>query len=700
MSKYSGGISFTKPASSNESSNEEKPQSGSMAPKSMSMMSSVHDEYSDLESEDDAPNSASFGHNPMHNVQDTVNHYEGADTNIQRYGLGAKLMMQMGYQLGKGLGANQEGIVNPIQTKLRPQGAGVGAIHEKVGESRSAGTGTKTPGESSVLPKLKGELFDVIEALEHIKVEVPLRYKELADRPDSTAEELESARAKLSDVRVKVEKLDSSIRVTQSGVDIVARRQAQEAEDLEISQQLLEKLESISGGESLTDTTAMLKDLSEQFSHYRGIQDIFVALASVHLRELFLRAEGSDGDFLILAGWALYFRAVTNYQEDTLNAWDMAILNLLKEHIASSNESLRKQRDTLAFWLDSSVIINTPLATEACQESILAPLLNEMVQQHELAKGLDSEVFDYLDLFPNDRYVRDLCSRFRAYFADSWEAFLVLLDRWKYYTSRIQPVLSLFLRTEELLALHSVDVGFEVVSNAEICRALIKALSGCTKDHIVRSTKDSVDVVLDLAFQLSVFSAHQAEVILQFLVLNPWILSISKSAKFPDDTRNDRAGLSDSIREWSTYLRHALDRFPGLEPLFVWYINAALQALEISTQHTNARVPLPLFRGKTTLTDDETLLLLSPDNRLQNGNEAGTPMHELVATFKNVVEHYCLEHDLLFLPDKDAAAARSYVIRNLETGKEVKGEIRSNVLWVGTSSLRPISLGALREYLE
>lgn len=198
---------------------------------------------------------------------------EDSQPTVNPNSFAAKMMAKMGYVAGQGLGRTGEGILDPIEVKLRPQGLGVGAIKEKTEQARR---------EAKRAAALRGEaLSDSEEEKEKRRAKrkpgglssgstpdgTPLRARKAktrfrtADEISASAKGLEipSALKNIVDFTGKEKKLLTSA----SG--IMAREPSAEDESLKIATMARKDLESFAGEwKSLQDRKKQLAKEEER----------------------------------------------------------------------------------------------------------------------------------------------------------------------------------------------------------------------------------------------------------------------------------------------------------------------------------------------------------------------------------------------------------------------------------------------------
>ncbi|RKP32164.1 hypothetical protein METBISCDRAFT_25914 [Metschnikowia bicuspidata] len=230
---------------------------------------------------------------------------------FKQYGIGAKLLLGMGYKEGMGLGAKQDGIATPIETKLRPRGLGVGGVSEKV----------STSNQSDDEPEVRFrrpfyDLFPLIIELERRGVDVPIHIKDFSDSKEKDSEVLQKFHDKLLSIVELVTTLDGEAKSIEAQITAMSLSKDAEEEELSNLKRILEILDGVySDAASVTGALKTLSSLPNQIER-TSVQDVFIILCQKHVSEVVINEEVDKCEAIF--SWAEMFRQITSYFK---NAW-------------------------------------------------------------------------------------------------------------------------------------------------------------------------------------------------------------------------------------------------------------------------------------------------------------------------------------------------------------------------------------------
>lgn len=690
MSFRKSGVLFS--AASREDNNDDSnSQNDDVQGPSFGMMSAVHNEYSDMEEDDDDDdNDNDIGYNdtgkmalsnpfkrqssfsPNFPGANNTQRHENQNSMVSQYGIGAKLLMGMGYQEGKGLGSRQNGIAVPIETKLRPQGLGVGGIRENTAKrDEIASSDDELPVTGIVtFSKPTYDLFAVIDSLEKAGVRVPTHYKELSDSA-STAQnplELEKVHTKLSQISSAVALIDVKIRNLNLEIGHIDR--TLESDKLEKS-----TLEALVGKLNLAPNdiggiSVLLEELTKPpFSSIPDIQKIFVAYAKPHVTSLFSSIDEQALD--ILLQWAVLYRNLeSGHVSVALNPWDSLIVQLLQRDLDLPRDSEYNVR----FWLDSPVVINSPLVEHFCLEEIVMPALMKTVGNWDLLQGFERKIIEDLADFDWDnsqrrQIVEAVANKYEAHLTRCWKELREPENFWKYYQMNLRPVLDHFSLTGvELIGQYHEKKAIELK------QLLVSSLLTFCQEKMVDYDGDkTLAFILEFHYSFDIISPVQLEILMLFTVLNPMVkllvgkLLESESPLF-------------LFYHWQELFKLLSQEYPEVEQMLIWYTNVFIETMRSFRDGEMAGYKLPAYN------QDEF-----PVQALENlvlGGESGPSVYsvaarDLLVTFRDVVQQECLNRNVMF----QATGRRDNTMNELfalhfPDGASYECFVSNDVLWV------------------
>lgn len=677
----------------------------------------------------------------------------GSSSYTKKYGIGAKLMMKMGYVEGTGLGSDKRGIVNPIETKLRPQGLGVGGIKEKIqdfDEAMSSSDEEKQEKPDRVEPQL--DIFDLIEDLEMKGADVPMKYKELSDNfskqpirhgNQDLSSELTNAYEKLNKINNELDDVIKDERFHGFQLKEMEARLSSQNDELIQMEGIVEVIETFNNEYmSLSDeeqkiacvSNTLKKLVSLPYSAFKGIRETFVSIVSPITSELFQKyfEDAIDPTHLlinIMSDWAYIYREIEIIDLNQLGHWDSLIYSNIKQNLKfiiddkTNTDTIHGQlMDYLQIWISAPVLINPTLAiSNNLTNEVLLPFLNQKLETWSPGKHSNMPphnfIMDYISLLSLDEslmvgrtLIRTIFEKYLNFVmhgsgSSFWEEYLSVKQGKEYYEESI--VSELILLFEVWIIIFDEILGEGIVT--EIQNALKMSFCTFMSTHEDLSWLGSklefakLELVFLLIFkfkQHQLINGQEAVVLLQFKFFNPWIKTLVVWLQLVDYSSLQ---ISQWYQMWYDWFCNSAKEYDFVASSIIrmvdWYFNTGLQIIEDIVNEKPVSLPrLPSYENDSFPANKKIYeLMLNDDayepNNIESSsvNVEGIPSYQLLTTFKDIVVSYCMLNDILFSTIKNKHHPElGLPLYKLESKSGKKySYIQDDVLWISTNLQDP-----------